>query len=138
ALRANADTELPVELAKLDKKVKEETSKIENDKDDKLKEKRSDFITGYMDLELASIKKTHLGESKFLIDEAIKNGAQDLTPKTLTATNKTYREVDLFITQNRHNTSEIESRADEVLKQARQLEATTATARGLTAATPEE
>src|SRR5690606_86576 len=57
AIRANADTELPNELAKLDKKIKEETSKLENDKDDKLKEKRSDFITGYLDLELASIKK---------------------------------------------------------------------------------
>jgi OOP family OmpA-OmpF porin len=138
AINANANTLIPKQFSKLDRKVKAETTKIENDKDDELKENRNDFITGYMALELAAIKKIHLGESKILIDQAITNGARDLTPKTLANTNEKYKETEEFITQNRYNTVEIQPRAAAVLAEARKLEATTASARGLSAATPEE
>ncbi|MCM2350505.1 MAG: OmpA family protein [Bacteriovoracaceae bacterium] len=138
AITANANTLLPNEFSKMDKKLKEETAKIEEDKRSKIKEKRSDFIAGYRDLELGAIKKHHLGESKILIDQAVKNGAPKLTPKTFAATKKKYDETDLFITQNRHNKSEIEGRSADVLQQARNLESTTATAMGLAALTPEE
>lgn len=138
ALAANADTLLPGKLANLDKKIKEETIKIENDKDDKLKEKRAQFITSYLDLELAAIKKQHLGEARFLIDESVKNGAQNLAPKTLASANEKYKEADLFITKHRNNTAEIEIYSAVALEEARKLEGTTAAARGLTAATPEE
>lgn len=138
AISANANTLIPNEFSKLDSKVKEVTTKIEKDKKDKLKENKSDFIAGYMALELAAIKRYHLGESKFLIDESIKNGARNLTPRTLAVTNKMYQEADQFITQNRYNTEEIQARATEVLAEARKLESTTASARGLSASTPEE
>ncbi|MBA2403494.1 MAG: OmpA family protein [Bdellovibrionales bacterium] len=138
AIDAKADALFPKDLAKMDKKLTEETEKLEKDKDDELKEKRSGFITGYSDLELAAIKKYHLGESKFLIDDSIKNGARELAPKTLSATNKKYKEVDLFITQNRHDTSDIEARSAEVLVEASNLARTTSTARGISAASPEE
>lgn len=138
ALAANADTLLPGELASIDKKIKEETTKIEKDKDDELKEKRAQFITAYLDLELAAIKKQHLAEARFLIDESIKNGAQNLAPKTLASANEKYKEADLFISQHRHNTAEIEIYSSVALEEARKLEGTTAKARGLTASTPEE
>lgn len=138
AINAKANTLLPAEFSKLDGKVKEETANFENDKDDKLKEKRSDFITGYMDLELAAIKKEHLGESKFLIDESVKNGARDLAPKTLATANTKYGEADQYITQNRHNTTEIMMYSEAAEEEARNLESVTAKARGLTASTPEE
>ena len=138
AITAHADTLLPKDLAIVDEKVKEETTKIEKDKKNEIKDKRSGFIAGYMDLELNAIKKTHLGESKFLIDSSIKKGARDLAPKTLATTYKQFLETDSFITQNRHNTSEIEMRSALVLDEARKLESTTATARGLSAATPED
>lgn len=138
ALAANAATLLPGELANLDKKIKEETTKIENDKDDELKEKRAQFITSYLDLELAAIKKQNLGEAKFLIDDSVKNGAQNLAPKTLASANEKYKEADLFITQHRHNNAEIEIYSAVALEEARKLEGTTAAARGLTASTPEE
>ncbi len=138
ALAANADTLLPGELANLDKKIKEETTKIEKDKDDELKEKRAQFITSYLDLELAAIKKQNLGEAKFLIDDSVKNGAQNLAPKTLASANEKYKEADLFITKHRHNNAEIEIYSAVALEEARKLEGTTAAARGLTASTPEE
>lgn len=138
AINAKANTLLPHEFSKLDKKVKEETALIEKDKKSKLKDRRAGFIAGYSDLELAAIKKQYLGESKILIDQSIQNGARDLTPKTLASTNKKYNETDQFITQNRHNTPEIKERSAAVLEDARNLEATTAKARGLAALTPEE
>lgn len=138
ALEAQADTLLPRELAKIDKKIKEETTKVENEKDNKLKEKRAQFITSYLDLELAAIKKKHLGETKFLIDESVKNGAQNLAPKTLASAREKYKEADLFITKHRRNEAEIEIYSAVALEEARKLEATTAAARGLTASTPEE
>src|SRR5665647_1440415 len=138
ATDARANTLLPSEFTKLDKKLKEVTADIENRNEKKYQEKRAALITGYMDLELAAIKKSHLAESRFLIDEAVKNGASKLTPKTLATTNEKYQEVDQFITRDRHNASEIETRTSSLLTEARNLEATTATALGLSAATPEE
>lgn len=138
AISADANVLLPKQFSKLDNKVKEETAKFENDKKNKLSENNSDYFRGYMGLELAAIKKFHLGESKFLIDESIQNGARKLTPKTLASTNKKYQETDEFITQHRYDTEEIQPRAAEVLAEARKLEATTASARGLSASSPEE
>ncbi len=138
AITAKANTLFPKAFSTHDKLIQEETAKLEDEKDDKVKERTADFITGYMGLELAAIKKIHLGESKFLIDESIKNGARTLTPKSLAGTTKKYKEADLFITQNRHSTSEIVALSAGVLEDARNLESTTATARGLSAATPEE
>ena len=73
-----------------------------------------------------------------MIDYAVKNGARDLTPKTLAATNKKYKEVDSYITSNRYNTPEIETQTSDLLAEARNLGATIAAARGVSAATPEE
>ena len=138
ALSANANSLVAQDFTRLDNSLKKEMAKIENKERDQLKDKRSDFIAGYLDLELRAIKKTHLGESKFLIDESIKNGARDLAPKTLAAAQKRYQEADLFITQNRYNTGAITIQSSEVLKEAKNLESTTATARGLTAMSTEE
>ena len=138
ALSANANSLVAQDFSRTDKSLKKEMAKIENKERDQLKDKRSDFIAGYLDLELRAIKKTHLGESKFLIDESIKNGARDLAPKTLATSMKKYQEADLFITKNRYNTAEIVIQSIEVLKEAKNLESTTATARGLAAITPEE
>ena len=138
AMSANANSLVSKDFSKLDSDLRKEMAKIENKQRDQLKDKRSDFIAGYLDLELKAIKKTHLGESKFLIDESIKNGARDLAPKTLGAAENKYQAADLFITQNRYNTGEITIQSAEVLKEAKNLESTTATARGLTAITPEE
>jgi outer membrane protein OmpA-like peptidoglycan-associated protein len=138
ALSANANSLVAQDFSRLDNSLKKEMAKIENKERDQLKDKRSDFIAGYLDLELRAIKKTHLGESKFLIDESIKNGARDLAPKTLGAAEKKYHEADLFITQNRYNTDAMTIQSAEVLKEAKNLESTTATARGLTAMSTEE
>lgn len=138
ALDAKANTLLPSSLDKLDKKVKVETANLENDDDNEIKDKRSGFIASYMDLELASIKEQHIGQSRKIIDESVKNGAGNLTPTTLATANKKLQETDLFITENRHNTSEIETRSAATLVEAKKLESTVNTARGLTAATPEE
>jgi outer membrane protein OmpA-like peptidoglycan-associated protein len=138
AISAQANTLLPKEFARVDNEVKEQTANIENDDKNEIKEERADYIAGYMGLELNAIKKTHIGESKNLIDKSVKEGARDLTPQTLAAAQKSYMEVDNFITENRHNTSEIQLRAAVALEAARKLDATTSAARGLTAATPEQ
>lgn len=138
AIKANADTLLPREFQKLDKHLKIETASIEEDDDDELKAKRSDLIAGYRDVELGAVKKQYLGESRALIDEAVKNGARDLTPKTLSVTNAQYEKADLFVTQNRNNIPEIEAIAATTLVEARKLSETTNMARGLSSKTPED
>jgi len=138
AIAAEADYLLPASLAKLDKKVQIETTKLEEGKSVDNKAIRADLITGYLDLELSSIKKISLGESKFLIDEAIRNGARDLTPKTLADAHKAYRSADQFIIQHRHDSVQIGAQAAIALEAARKLDSTIATTRGLTVATPEE
>jgi OOP family OmpA-OmpF porin len=138
AITARAQTLLPGALAKIDNKVKEETQKSEKDQEDKIKERRAEFIAAYLDVELAAIKKQHLGASKFLIDEAIKNGARDLTPKTLATTQLKYREVDEYISQNRYQTLEIQTRSYQVFSYAKKLDDIMARARGVSASTTEE
>lgn len=138
AIDAQANALFPERLSKLDNELKEVTANLEKDKDDKLKKKRSDFMAGYSDLELATIKRYHLGGSKSLIDDSIKNGARKLAPKTLSATSMKYKEADTFITQNRHNTAEIELLAAGVLAEASNLARTTSAARSVATATPEE
>lgn len=138
AITAKANTLLSQDFAKMDKKVKEETTKVENDKDDEIKDKKAGFMAGYMALELAAIKQTHLGESRKIIDGAVRNSASTLTPKTLSSVNKKYQEADAFITQNRYNTPEIEARSAEVMDDAKKLEGTVATARGLSSGTSED
>lgn len=138
AIDAKANVLLPKDFSKMDKRVKEETANFENDEDDNLKEKRSRFITGYMDLELAAIKQEYVGESRTLIEEAVKNGARDLTPKTLNSANQKYKEADLFITQNRNNTAEIAAISAIATEEARKLQALTTKARTLRGSSPEE
>lgn len=138
AKEAKADVLVAHEFNKLDDKVKEETTNLEKDKDNKISEKRAEFITGYQDLELAAIKKANLGESKALIEKSVQTGARDLTPKTLAETNKVYQEADTYITQNRHDTAGIQERSAAALMAARKLDSTTTTAKGLTTSSPEQ
>lgn len=138
AIAANAEQLLPAQFKKFDDKVSKETASLEKDDSNDIKEKRYELIAGYLDLELAAIKMSHLGESRRLIDTSVGNGARDLTPTTLNVANKRYQDADLFITQNRHSRAEIEVKAAAVLAAAQKLETTTNTARGITKSTPED
>lgn len=137
AITAKAKIYLPQDLFKLDEKLKKETYDIEIDKSSKLKEKRSEFITAYIDLELAAIKHEHIGASQIIIEDSIKNGAYEMTPKTLGETNKKYNEADLYITKNRHNIAGIQNRSADLFKSAKNLELTLVNTRGITSSTPE-
>lgn len=138
AIDARANVLLPSQFSKMDDKVKEETAKLEKEKDSDLKEKRAEFITGYYDLELAAIKQDNIGEARTLINDARKNGAADLTPKSLNNANKKLTEADQYITQNRHDTAGIAAVSAVALASAQELDSTLTTARGLAAETPEE
>lgn len=138
AINAEANTLLREQFKDMDDKVKEQTSKLDQDKDDNLKDKRSDYIAGYSDLELAAIKKKSLGESKTLIDSAAKKGARELTPMTWTDANTKYKEADTYISENRYDTDEINVRAAAALAAAEKLDATVTTAKGLSKTSTEQ
>lgn len=138
AIDAKAKTYFPGELKSLDKKVRIETARLEGNDKANVKDKRSDFITGYFDLELASIQAHYLGKSRNIIDRAEVNGAADLTPKSFQEANVAYDKANSYITDNRHDTEEIHARSAVALAAARKLDETITRARNLRDAPPEE
>src|SRR5690606_14747226 len=120
ALEARANEYHKDKFNKLDDELKEATAKYEDDGEtDLIKDKRAHFITSYSDLELAAIKTANLGEARTMIDNATKDGARDLTPKTLAEANKTYKEAADYITQNRDDTAVITAKSAIALEAAR-------------------
>lgn len=138
AILAKAPSLMPESLKKWDAKLKEHAGYLEKGKNKNLRENRSALITGYYDLQLMAIKQDYLGDSRSIIDNAIKNGARDLTPKTLSEANKSYLKAEEFITKDRNDLINIKSHSANALKDAKKLENTLYTARTLTSTTPED
>lgn len=138
AFDANAHTYFPEAFNKIDKKIKTQTTLLEKDKKNEIKEKRSEFITTYMDLELAAIKEKNIGESKRMIERSVGQGARSLAPTTLNEANAKYSEADLAITKNRHDTMDIAVKSAAAFSAAKKLEMTTSTASGIAKNSPED
>jgi OOP family OmpA-OmpF porin len=138
AISAHADTILKKDFGTLDMKIRQQTGNFEKHDKNMIKEQKSDYLAGYMELELRAIKETNIGQVRNLIDESVKIGAKDLTPKTLAHAQTTYQDADGYITQNRHDSEGIAAKSAIALAAAQKLQTTASSARTLTTGNPEE
>lgn len=92
----------------------------------------------FRELELAAIKKNAMERIQDLISKAKKDGALELVPNALAASEKQYRDLDAFITKNRYAQDETTNRANEALFQANRLVQLTQEARSASKRSPEQ
>ncbi len=138
ALAAHADTILKSDFGSLDMKIRQQTGNVEKENKNLIKEQNSDYLAGYMDLELRAIKETNIGAVRNMIENSVKIGARDLTPKTLSRAQATYKDADSYITQNRHDSAGIAAKSAIALAAAQKLQETASSAKSLTSGNPEE
>lgn len=117
AVTAGAPSYFSKEMKKADEDFRDVTEDIEKNKLGSVSKERNELQAKYLELELMSIKATHLGETRNTIDLARKEKAEKFAPRTLAAAEKSYMDTEAYITANRHNTTAIEARAAET-KQA--------------------
>jgi OOP family OmpA-OmpF porin len=138
ALEANADRLTPEDMGKADKEFMKTAKNFEKG-NTTVSPKRTEELTRlYSDTELLAIKTQHLSESKTLIENAKKMGANKLAKQTLQSAESKYLAADAVINTDRHNTSSIEAAAQNALTEARRLDTVTRTARLAKNGTPEE
>ena len=118
AISAGAPGLLASDFRKADETLIAATSRIEENELKTASENRSALQLKYLDLELRSIKQSRLGGARATITQAVKEGAKDLSPRTLAIAEKSIQDTDAFITGNRHDTARITERADESRKSA--------------------
>lgn len=111
AITAGAGSYFSKEMKKADADFKDVTEDIEKNKLNSAAKERKELQETYLSLELKAIKEKNLGESRNTIGLAKKEKAEKFAPRTLAAAEKSYTDTEAYITANRHNTTEIESRA---------------------------
>ena len=75
----------------------------------------------YRQLELQAIKKQNLEEAGKLIQQAEKDGARKIAPKTLAFAQETLREADAYISEHRSEKENVEERGRDAFFEARRL-----------------
>lgn len=138
AVQAHAQMNLSDEMNKADNKLMNMTEKIEKKDISQADAKRLDLEKTYRDLEMKSIKKEKLEISHQMIEQAIKEGAKNLTPETLEWAQKKVTANQLLIETNRHDTSVIETAASDARASAARLLKMVRTAKKSTAKNAEE
>lgn len=94
---------------------------IENNNIDRARKNVAGIESVYSTLETRAIKEHTLGETRRLLDEAIKSDARKIAPKTLTVAQTTLQDTDQFITKHPHSSEEIQLRAGNALRTAQHL-----------------
>ncbi|MDZ4661689.1 MAG: OmpA family protein [Pseudomonadota bacterium] len=138
ALNAKAIKFYPNETAELDKTFKKLTLEVEDNDSSGVEGNRGKLEAKYRALELNSIKKEKLGPAQADIKEAIKEGAEKLTPETLAWANKRYAEDLAIIETQRHNTVGVDKASADATAAAHRLLKMVRNAKGSTQKNPEE
>ena len=138
AVTAGAPSYFGKQFGKADKELADVTEDIEKNKLTKASKERSELQAAYLELELMAIKEKHLGESRNTIALAKKEKSEKFAPRTLAAAEKSYKDTEAYITANRHNTTEIETRAAETKQAAMHALNINRTAKGTDKVSSEE
>jgi len=99
----------------------EMTRAIENGNIDWAQRNRDKIDQAYRQLEIQAIKKQNLEEAGKLIQEAEKNGAKKIVPKTLAFAQETLREADAYISEHKSEKENVEKRGRDAFFEARRL-----------------
>ena len=99
----------------------EMTRAIENNNLDWAQRNKEKVNQAYRQLELQAIKKQNLEEAGKLIQEAEKNGAKKIAPKTLAFAQETLKEADAYISEHQSEKENVEKRGRDAFFEARRL-----------------
>ncbi len=119
--RAAGAESLGEDYAETEENFLEMTRAIENNNLDWAQRNMEEVNQAYRQLELQAIKKQNLEEAGKLIQEAEKNGAKKITPKTLAFAQESLREADAYITEHRSEKQNVEKRGRDAFFEARRL-----------------
>lgn len=110
------------ELERVDRRLTNLTEDFEGGKGPKLTLKeRTELQQRYLDLEVAGIKSTRLGDVWSTIEAARKMGAQRYAPRTLNSALVASKNAEMTIQNNRHNDPLITAATNEAQREAKRL-----------------
>jgi outer membrane protein OmpA-like peptidoglycan-associated protein len=110
AIAAGAPAFFPTAFQKADDHLRAVTVDLEKNNFKSLLKNRESLQALYMQLELTAIKQEKLGFAKKSIKEAVKNDAKKYAPQTLAIAEKNYKDTEAFITANRQDMEEVNTR----------------------------
>ncbi|MEO5667593.1 MAG: OmpA family protein [Bdellovibrionota bacterium] len=101
-------------------------------------EDKTELQKRYLDLELAAIKSTYLGDAKAHIEGSKKLGAKKISPTTLKMAEEKYKSAEVAIETDRHNSTVVQNASKSALDAATKLAVVTETAVNAKGRTPEQ
>jgi outer membrane protein OmpA-like peptidoglycan-associated protein len=111
ALQAGADSIYPERLADLDKEFHKVANLIERDRITEAKDRRPELITGYRQLELASLKKGTVESAQAALKDARNKGATKYAPKTFKRAEDEMKLAESVLEANRAETDRANAHA---------------------------
>jgi outer membrane protein OmpA-like peptidoglycan-associated protein len=119
--RSAGATNLGKDYAKAEEKFLRLTKAIESDNLKRAKRNEPEVVEAFSQLELRAIKVQTIGEARKLIQQADKEGARKIAPKTYAVAQEKLTEVDAFISKHRYQKVKMHAMASEALFQAERL-----------------
>lgn len=138
AKTAKADEYYKIQMAEIDRNLKDVTWEYEKGKGHIAQKRREAIQKSYLDLESKSIQKTHLSDVRAMIENAEKNGAKKYAPKSLATAQAKLKNAETVIDNNRHDESQIQTVSQEARAEAKKLMVITQNARKAKGLSPEE
>jgi len=136
ALKVGANR-LEKEFAKVEQEFLDLGRAIENNDLRYAENHRERVLHGFRQLELRAIKHNALSKARETIDLAIREGAKDYAPSTLSEAQNALSAAEDFITNNRYSEDAIKAQAEAALFQANRLKHITEEAKSFSKMTPE-
>jgi OmpA-OmpF porin, OOP family len=133
----NGANNLHDDRVKLDKKLKNYTERIEENKNID-RDDLADLQQDYLDLELRSIKATKLSEAKNTLDNAEKKGAKRLVPQAYREAKEKIETAEKSIETDRHDQTVVNQASGAALSSAQRALALVETARENKKRSPEQ
>ena len=107
ALAANAPKYFVKEFRVADENLIKASSDLENNNSSRARSSRDELAKDYSDLELKSIQQESIGSAQKTIDQAVKEGAEENSARSLALAKQSVANAKAFIIADRHNKSEI-------------------------------
>lgn len=138
ALKEGAKEAFSEDFAKADRDLTNLTKDVEEGDRGDVGKRRGELQARYMDLELRAIRRNALNVAEGKVNQAKRDGAGKLAPRTLEIAEKSIKDAEAYIIANRHNTEEIKKLSDKAMADADHVVKITNTVKdGTTVATEE-
>jgi len=138
ALKAQAPQYFSKDFESADADLKGVTMDIETNDTKSAETYRKDLEARYSDLELQSIRKVNIGDARNNMEQAVKEGAQKLTPLTLSWADKKVNEDDAVVVANRHDAASVGKASSDSIAASTRLLRMVRQAKSSSAQTPEQ